>query len=305
MDNGAIRTWRPGFPLDLRAVLGTLRRGAGDPATRIGPDGAFWRASRTPAGIGTLRITPLPAEATVRATAWGPGADWLLERLPLLLGAGDDPAALILPPGPLREVQRRNPGLRLGASGLVLDSLVPAILEQRVTVTEAHRGWRYLLRRHGTPAPGPLPELRVPPSAREWVLIPSWEWHRAGVDLHRSETVLRAVRLAPRLEQASAMTSTDATARLTLIPGIGPWTAAETLQRCNGDPDAVSVGDLHLPNTVGYALAGRARSTDAEMLELLEPYAGQRHRLCRIIRAAGVRAPRFGPRLAPNDHRHR
>ncbi|MFE4599723.1 hypothetical protein ACFRKE_02570 [Kitasatospora indigofera] len=122
------------------------------------------------------------------------------------------------------------------------------------------------------------------------------------MDLHRSETVLRAVRLAPRLEQASAMTSADATARLTLIPGIGPWTAAETLQRCNGDPDAVSVGDLHLPNTVAYALAGRVRSTDAEMLE---PYAGQRHRVCRIIRAAGVRAPRFGPRLAPNDHRRR
>ncbi|WP_413230063.1 hypothetical protein [Kitasatospora herbaricolor] len=91
-------------------------------------------------------------------------------------------------------------------------------------------------------------------------------------------------------------------------PGIGgPWRAGwwVDLQRCNGDPDAVSVGDLHLPDTVGFALAGRARSTNAEMLELLAPYAGQRHRLCRIIRAAGARAPRFGPRLAPNDHRHR
>ena len=305
MDDGSVRTWRPGFPLDLAAVLSPLRRGAGDPTTRTGQDGAFWRASRTPAGLGTIRITTQPAEGTVHATAWGPAADWLLDRLPALLGADDDPAGLVLPPGPLRETQRRNPGLRLGSTGLVMESLVPSVIEQRVTVTEAHRAWRYLLRRHGTPAPGPLPDLWVVPTAREWSLIPSWEWHRAGMDSHRTEAVLRAVRLAPRLEQASTMASADATARLTLVPGVGPWTAAETLQRSNGDPDAVSVGDFHLSNSVGWAMAGKVRSTDEEMLELLAPYAGHRHRLCRIIRMAGARAPRFGPRLAPNDHRSR
>ncbi|MEV6207313.1 DNA-3-methyladenine glycosylase 2 family protein [Kitasatospora sp. NPDC051914] len=307
MDGAArTRTWCPPYPLDLAAVVSPLRRGAGDPTIRV-ETGVVWRASRTPAGLGTLRIMARPADGAVAATAWGPGADWLLEQMPAMLGANDQPDGLVLPPGKLRDVQRRNPGLRLGATALVMDALVPAVLEQKVTVTEAHCGWRTLLRRYGTPAPGPGAELglMVPPSAREWALVPSWTWHRAGVDAKRAETILRAVRLAPRLEEASAMAGPEAAARLTHVPGIGPWTAAETLQRCNGDPDAVSVGDLHLPNTVVWALAGKARGTDEEMLELLAPYAGHRHRVCRLIRALGVRAPRFGPRPAPNGHRRR
>ncbi|MGF1431328.1 DNA-3-methyladenine glycosylase family protein [Kitasatospora sp. LaBMicrA B282] len=298
------RLWLPGRPLDLHRTLAPLRRGPGDPACRVAGDGAFWRASRTPQGVGTLRVTARAGE--VRAQAWGPGAGWLLDRLPLLLGAADDPSGLVpLPPGPVREAQRTHPGLRLCRTGLVLESLVPAILEQKVTSDEAYRAWRLLLRDFGTAAPGPAPGMRVAPSAREWALIPSWEWHRAGVDPKRSATVQRAVRLAPRLEQAAELDHAAAVARLTAVPGIGAWTAAETLQRSNGDADAVSVGDFHLPNHVGWALAGRPRSDDAQLLELLAPYAPHRHRVCRLIALSGLRPPRFGPRLAPNDHRHR
>jgi hypothetical protein len=35
------------------------------------------------------------------------------------------------------------------------------------------------------------------------------------------------------------------------------------------------------------------------MLELLEPYAGQRGRVQRLLEASGIRMPRFGPRTAP------
>ncbi|GAA1955694.1 DNA-3-methyladenine glycosylase family protein [Kitasatospora viridis] len=297
------RDWRPDHPLDLRRTLFPLRRGPADPACRLDRDGTVWRASRTPAGPGTLRIEA--GGGAVRARAWGPGAEWLLERLPVLLGAADDPSGLRLPPGPLREAQRANPGLRLCRTGLVMESLVPAVLEQKVTTDEAYRAWRQLLHAYGTPAPGPDPRLRVPPSAREWASIPSWEWHRAGVDPKRSATVLRAVRLAPRLEEASAMTHADAFARLTAVPGIGEWTAAETLQRSNGDADAVSVGDFHLANHVGWAMVGRPRSTDAELLTLLAPFTPHRHRVCRLVGLTGLTAPKYGPRLAPNDHRSR
>ncbi|MEU9132663.1 DNA-3-methyladenine glycosylase 2 family protein [Kitasatospora sp. NPDC048540] len=303
---GTVRQWRPGFPLDLPRILFPLRRGPGDPALRTTGDGAVWRASRTPAGPGTVRIAAAGGEVT--AQSWGPGADWLLEALPALLGADDDPAGLVLPPGPLRDAQRTHPGLRLGRTGLVMESLVPAVLEQKVTTDEAYRAWRILLRDFGTPAPGPaglVDGMRVAPSAREWALIPSWEWHRAGVDPKRSATVVRAARLAARLEEASGFASDRAFARLTAVPGIGVWTAAETLQRSNGDPDAVSVGDFHLPNLVGWALAGRPRSDDAQMLDLLEPYRPHRYRVCRLLMLTGARAPRYGPRLTPNDHRGR
>jgi 3-methyladenine DNA glycosylase/8-oxoguanine DNA glycosylase len=59
----------------------------------------------------------------------------------------------------------------------------------------------------------------------------------------------------------------------------------------------VSVGDFHIPNTVAWALAGEARGTDARMLELLEPYAGHRGRVCDLLAAGGISAPKFGPRM--------
>lgn len=149
----------------------------------------------------------------------------------------------------------RRPGLRLLRTGLVLESLIPSVLEQKVTTDEAYRAWRLLVRTYGEPAPGPQEYgLYVMPDARTWSLIPSWEWHRAGVDSKRSATILRAVRVARRLEEASAMDLAEAMTRLQVIPGIGPWTAAETLQRANGAADAVTVGDLHLPGIVGHAL---------------------------------------------------
>jgi 3-methyladenine DNA glycosylase/8-oxoguanine DNA glycosylase len=86
------------------------------------------------------------------------------------------------------------------------------------------------------------------------------------------------------------------------VPGIGVWTAAEVRQRAHGDPDAVSVGDFHLPAIVGFALEGR-RVDDEGMLGLLAPYAGHRYRAARLIEMSGVPVPRFGPRLPIRDHR--
>lgn len=304
------RSWIPDGPLDVRRTLAPLRRGAGDPAFRITADGTVWRASRTPAGPGTLRLTGSPA--AIQAHAWGPGAEWLLDALPALLGAHDDLAAFVPRHRIVHSAHRRNPGLRLTRTGLVLESLIPSILEQKVTTAEAYRGWQLLLRGHGEPAPGPDPgpapgpasgpggPMHVMPDARGWALVPSWDWHCAGVDDKRASTILRAVRVASRLEALAALPPEEAGRRLQALPGVGPWTAAETLQRSHGDPDAVTVGDLHLPHRVGFALTGVRRSSDAEMLLLLEPYGGQRHRATRLIVLGAGAPPRRGPRLAPN-----
>ncbi|WP_406727250.1 DNA-3-methyladenine glycosylase 2 family protein [Streptomyces sp. GD-15H] len=290
-----VRTWVPDGPLDLGLVLAPLRRGPGDPTFRALPDGSVWRASLTPAGPGTLRVTRHGGE--VRGEAWGPGSGWLLERLPDLLGAADDPAAFVPRHKLLALARYRRPGLRLLRTGLVLESLIPSVLEQKVTVGEAYRAWRLLVRKYGEPAPGPAPErMSVMPSPRTWALIPSWEWHRAGVDDKRASTVLRAVRVAARLEEAAGMAPAAARARLELVSGIGPWTSAETVQRSHGAADEVTVGDLHLPGIVGWALAGDRDADDAVMLELLEPYAGQRHRAARLILLSGRTPARRAPK---------
>ncbi|MFE9253372.1 DNA-3-methyladenine glycosylase family protein [Streptomyces sp. NPDC007088] len=294
------RSWTAAAPLHLPQVLGPLRRGPGDPTFRLTPDGAVWRVSRTPLGAGTLRVSARGAE--VSAQAWGPGAEWLLDGLPALLGAEDRPEEFVPRHRLIAHSHRRVPDLRLTRTGLVLESLIPSVLEQKITADEAYRAWRRLVTRFGEPAPGPAPErMAAMPAPRTWALVPSWEWHKAGVDDKRASTILRAVRVAARMEEAARMAPAEARARLEVIPGIGPWTSAEVVQRSHGAPDEITTGDLHLPRVVGYALAGDREADDARMLDLLAPYAGQRHRAARYILLTGHTPPRRAPKMPRTD----
>jgi 3-methyladenine DNA glycosylase/8-oxoguanine DNA glycosylase len=299
-----VRLWEPGFVVDLGLTLRPHRRGPGDPAFKVDRDGTIWRASFTPEGPGTLRLRS--RGDAVEAAAWGPGADWLLEGVPDLLGARDVPEEFEARHPVVREAALRHPGLRIGRTGRVFEALVPAVLEQKVLGLEACRAWRYLLRRFGRPAPG-NPELRVPPPPEVWVRIPSWEWHRSGAEAVRARTIIGAARVAGRLEKLFPAgpppeIGLAADPRLRSLPGIGVWTAAEIRQRAAGDPDAVSVGDYNLPGLVGWSLAGR-KVDDAGMLELLAPYAGHRHRVTRLLELGGTAPPRRGPRLPVRDYR--
>ena len=98
------------------------------------------------------------------------------------------------------------------------------------------------------------------------------------------------------------MSSGEAARRLRAVPGVGLWTAAEIAQRALGDADAVSVGDLHIPGLVGWALASRPLDDDG-MLELLAPYAPHRHRVVRLVELSGVARPKFAPRYAARNIR--
>jgi 3-methyladenine DNA glycosylase/8-oxoguanine DNA glycosylase len=326
VDGGLSCDWLAPFRVGIALTLAVHRRGPGDPAFRVDSSGALWRTSLTPAGPATLRLTssarrvrqPSDGQQTtplsdghnglpgtyVQATAWGEGARWILSRVPDLLGAQDDPAAFRPQHPRLRDLVRQHPGLRLGRTDRVLESLVPAVLEQKVLGMEAHRAWRSLLRWHGLPAPGPAPAgMRVFPPPATWRAIPSWDWHRAGVEAVRARTIAGAAAVAGRLEATAGITGAEADRLLQSLPGIGPWTAAEVRQRAFGDADAVSVGDYHLPSFVVWVLAGEPDADDARMLELLEPYAGQRYRVTRLIELGGGGPPRRGPRLALRDYR--
>jgi 3-methyladenine DNA glycosylase/8-oxoguanine DNA glycosylase len=287
----------------LAAILGTFRRGGGDLTFRRGGGGSFVRGVRTPQGTATLELRALPLEATIEATAWGDGAGWVLDRVPDLLGDRDDDAGFIPHHGLVAEAARRFSGWRVPCSGLVLDALVPAIIEQKVTGQEAFEGYRRLVRRFGEPAPGPyaVGGLRVPPSPARWAGIPSWEFLKSSVDSARSTAVVRAARVAGRLEECVALPSADARTRLRAVPGVGAWTTAEVAQRALGDPDAVSFGDYHVAKNIGWALVGEEIDDDA-LAELLEPYSGHRYRVQRLLELVGVMRPRHGPRMAARTH---
>ncbi|WP_323959180.1 3-methyladenine DNA glycosylase [Arthrobacter sp. JZ12] len=306
--------WEPVGAYSLRASLNPLQCGPRDP-TVVFADGAVWLAFRNDDGAATLRLTQRGSlrSSVVHATAWGPGAAPAVECVPRLIGLFDDWDAFDSPeyqerlPELARKGRYLQPGLRLPATGRMLDAVVRVILEQKVTGLEAKRAWRYLVTRFGDPAPaarGAPRQLRLPPTPEQWRRVPSWEWHRAGVDSKRSAAALRAAGVASGLERLAALDAAGVHAGLCSIPGIGVWTAAEVLQRTHGCPDSISVGDFHLAAFVGAALTGR-RTDDAGMLELLEPWAGQRQRVVRMLYASGFRKQAFGPRLSPEDHRRR
>ncbi|MBS4727876.1 DNA-3-methyladenine glycosylase 2 family protein [Mycobacterium sp. SM1] len=299
----AKRTRRVTFPgvVSVGITLAPLRRGPRDPCFQVSPDGTIWRTSLLPTGPVTARISRAAATA-VDCVAWGEGAEEFLDTLPALLGADDD-ASDFKPRDPIvAAAHRRMPHLRLGRTGRVLEALIPAVLEQRVPGADAFRSWRALVSKFGTPAPGPAPAgMRVPPSADGWRQIPSWEFHRANVDPRRARTVIACARRAASLERLVSRPAAQALAALMSVPGVGSWTAAETAQRAFGDPDAVSVGDYHIPKMIGWTLLGHPVA-DAVMLELLEPMRPHRHRVIRLLQASGVAyEPRRAPRLAVQD----
>ncbi|HEY1134306.1 MAG TPA: DNA-3-methyladenine glycosylase 2 family protein [Nocardioides sp.] len=302
MEHGS-RTWRPSWPCPVGAVLVQQRHGGRDPSYAVTPDGAHWRAFRTPEGLGTLRVRLAAGEVAI--DTWGPGAAWLLDAAPGLLGADDDISGFVPRHALVADVWRRNPTWRFSRSGLVLDALVPAVFEQKVTGQEAFGAWGRLLRRHGEDAPVPdrasAPPLRVAPAADRLAMIPSWEWLQLPVDHARSRTVVQVARAAAGLERTVARPATEAEPLLRSVPGVGVWTAAETLRRAWGDPDAVSFGDYHVAKDVGWALTGTPVD-DAGLAELLEPYRPHRGRVVELLARAGLGRPRRGARMAPRRH---
>jgi 3-methyladenine DNA glycosylase/8-oxoguanine DNA glycosylase len=284
-------------------TLFPLRRGPRDPCFQVGDDGAIWRTSLLRSGPVAARISRAAPNA-VDCTAWGSGADEFLDALPAMLGAEDD-ASDFVPVNPtVAAAHRRVPHLRLGRTGQVLEALIPAVIEQRVPGADAFRSWRLLVTKFGTQPPGPGPaRMRVPPPADVWRHIPSWEFHRANVDPGRARTVVSCAQRASSLERLTSWPAAQAREALTSLPGVGVWTAAETAQRAFGDPDALSVGDYHIPKMIGWTLLGRP-IVDADMVELLEPMRPHRHRVVRLLEASGLAyEPRRGSRLPVQDIR--
>ena len=280
--------------IDLALTLGPLAHGRGDPTIHFGPDG-IWRATRTPDGPATLRLHAVAGG--VEVSAWGAGAATAVATAADLVGAHDDPGALVPQHRLIGELVHRFPGLRLPRTNRPFEALLPAICEQKVAGVEARAAFRGIIASHGEPAPGPG-NLRLQPTPASLAALPYFAFHRFGLERRRADLIRHAAQLAPRIEEAAPV---EAYARMGAVPGIGPWTLAEVGRIAFGDPDAISVGDYHLPNVVAWALVRQPRADDARMLELLEPYRGQRGRVQRLLEASGIQAPRYGPRMAPQS----
>jgi 3-methyladenine DNA glycosylase/8-oxoguanine DNA glycosylase len=278
-------------PYDFDASLRFVPFGLYDPSCRKG-SGSLWQASRTPDGPASLWLRA--AEGRVRAAAWGAGSHWILERVEALLGLHDDPSSFAPPPGPMATLARRGRGLHLVRVPRVFDVLCPFILQQRVSFRDAARSHRHLSRALGEAAPGP-PGLLLPLAPRHWLRLSSEDFRRAGIDGQRAGRLRSAAREVRAVEACASRDHAAARETLGRIPGCGPWTVGMVSGFALGDPDAVPVGDLHLPSLLANALVGEPRADDARMLELLEPYRGHRFRLVRLLLATDrIRLGRSG-----------
>ncbi len=293
------RTIELARPVDLRLTCGPLTRGSRDPSNRIDAH-ELRRAANTPDGPATLMVCVDPGARRAEATAWGPGAGWALAHTPDLIGADDDIDLCSDHPA-VAAAAARSVGLRIGAARAVADVVLPTVIDQRVTSVEAKRTWFGLVRRFGTPAPGPL-GLRVPPHPERIGALGDYERRRHGLELRRGAALVAVALACGRLQRAADLGSLALQRELQSLPGVGPWTAAITAALVCGDPDVVAVGDWHLPRQIGWALAREGRADDARMLELLEPFRPQRGRVVRTLLAGADGPPRTAPRAEISDH---
>ena len=244
------------------------------------------RATRTPEGPATLQFT------TTEVRAWGDGADWAIAHARDLLGLADSP------PDSLPAGAR---GVRLARTHRIVELLVPIVLEQLVSGAEAGRAFAGLVRNFSEPAPGPFADLWLPLGAEQLLSIPAAAFPALGALPRQGATLHELALRASRVEEAAAMDAEAAERRLLAFPGVGIWTARSAMLRGMGHADAVPLGDYHLPRIVAFHLTGEARGDDERMLELLEPWRGQRGRMVRWILSAGRMPPRRGPRMAMRD----
>ncbi|WNV76993.1 DNA-3-methyladenine glycosylase [Geodermatophilus sp. DSM 44513] len=282
-------------------MLGHLAALRGDPTVRLAP-GAFTRATLTPDGPGVLRATWDADHTGVAVRTTGDGAGWLLERAPRLLGLEDDPAGFAPASGPLRELWRRHPGARVGATGTVWHDLAWTVVQQRVTRQDAAAQWARLVTAFGDPAPG-APELRLPPAPETLARLSYVDLHRVGLERRRAEHLVGAARVAARLAALADASPDTALPALSSLRGVGPWTAGCLRAWTWGDPDTVIPGDDGIPSMVAWVLAGEARADDARMLALLEPHRPHRYRVLTLVVAGGQRPPRRAPRGGRHDIR--
>lgn len=291
----ATRVVDVGVEVDIVRTLAPVRMSASDPTSRRHGD-TYWKARHTGDGPATVAVRPTgPRQATF--WAWGAGAEAALERVDAWLGVDDDLESFDPTAHPVVErlaAQRR--GVRMGRFGDVFERLVPVILGQLVIGQEADRSHARLIHRFGEPAPGPEP-LRLSPTPERLVELGSFDFHRLGVERRRAEVVQRAARVASRIDRLVDVPTLDAYGYLRHLRGVGPWTITCLGRVAFGDADAVIVGDYNLPHTVAWALAGKRRSDDEEMLRLLEPFAGHRGRVQGMLKGNG-KPPRHGPKSA-------
>ena len=141
-------------------------------------------------------------------------------------------------------------------------------------------------------------EATLKPLTAEALLAASDETLRgAGLSRPKIKT-LRAIATAVAggldLDALDQLPVEEATARLTAISGIGPWTADIYLMFCIGHADVFASGDLALQIAAQWLMGLEARPTAREMADIAERWRPHRAVAARLLWAYYAAAKRQG-----------
>ena len=209
---------------------------------------------------GIIELTPFPDENFLRLQLPTSLARHLLiitERLKRLFDLRADLAlssAILKQDSLLAPIISRRPGIHLPGAWDEFEVAVRIILGQQVSVKGATTLTGRLVRQFGSHHPLPdEPDLawQFPTPAQ----LVDGDIASLGLPQKRAETIraLAAAVLAGELEWHRPEELAATEARLTALPGIGPWTAQMIAMRALGETDAFPAGDLVLRQAVAPA----------------------------------------------------
>lgn len=263
-------------PLELKRSFALQALGLYDPTARLDHD----RFDKLlPGADGTIHVAVRRTTDGIAVEGRGPGAEALLARWSAHLPPDDGHAVFLPHDGFVRELHRNGRGFRILRMPWIFDVACGAVLQQRVTFQDAMRGFRKLALKHGERAG----ERATFPSPAKLARLPSYCFPELGIDPRRGRALVALAHEEASRDFLQVADHASLRRRLIAIPGIGPWTTEMILGFGAGDPDALPLGDLHLPHLVAQAFGRGRRGSDDLMVELLEPYRGHRFRVARLI----------------------
>lgn len=241
-------------PFDFDALLGFLGPRA-IPGVEQVADGAYTRTFAVGTVRGTARVRAIPREHALSAhitTSDGGAVDAIVRCIRHLFDLDTDCAlvdARLRKSRPLAPLVRARPGIRVPGAFDGFEMVVRAVLGQQISVKAATTiAGRIVARAGHTLAPDegdPNGPRMLFPSAAELCAL-----DLSGLGLTGARSVALS-RLAARIADdqrilARSETLAASIAKLTALPGFGPWTAHYVAMRALREPDAFPEGDLGL-----------------------------------------------------------
>jgi len=216
-------------------------------------DSGYHRSIRTGAGAGLIHIRRAPAGHALQAEVMLPDSRDLIHvvermRRMLDLDANMEAVQRALAADPwLRPLIAQMPGMRLPGAWEPFETAVRAVVGQQISVKAARTVIARIVGRCGQPLgiDNALGLGHLFPTAAE---VMRSDLSGLGLNAKRIQTLQELARAiaTDQVELEIKGSLADFVRRLTLLPGIGPWTAQYIALRGLGEPDAFPDGDLGL-----------------------------------------------------------